>query len=134
MVYWFMLLFVFFFKQKPAYDVRISDWSADVCSSDLSFGQRGGQRTAHRVEDQRVGERMQHATAERAEAGEGFQRVAGNGQHDRAAGAQGEPGLLHEIDRKSVVEGKGVAGRLVVGGRRIIKTKHKHKNYRNSDN
>src|SRR3546814_9257160 len=26
---------VFFFKQKPAYDMRISDWSSDVCSSDL---------------------------------------------------------------------------------------------------
>src|SRR3546814_21071211 len=25
-----------FFKQKTAYDVRISDWSSDVCSSDLS--------------------------------------------------------------------------------------------------
>src|SRR3546814_10661696 len=25
----------FFFKQKTAYDVRISDWSSDVCSSDL---------------------------------------------------------------------------------------------------
>src|SRR3546814_10716103 len=28
--------FVFFFKQKTAYEVRISDWSSDVCSSDLS--------------------------------------------------------------------------------------------------
>src|SRR3546814_2423590 len=27
--------FVFFFKQKTAYDMRISDWSSDVCSSDL---------------------------------------------------------------------------------------------------
>src|SRR3546814_5448639 len=27
---------VFFFKQKTAYDMRISDWSSDVCSSDLS--------------------------------------------------------------------------------------------------
>src|SRR3546814_2417868 len=26
----------FFFKQKTAYDVRISDWSSDVCSSDLN--------------------------------------------------------------------------------------------------
>src|SRR3546814_1622961 len=26
---------VFFFKQKTAYEMRISDWSADVCSSDL---------------------------------------------------------------------------------------------------
>src|SRR3546814_5538629 len=27
----------FFFKQKTAYDMRISDWSSDVCSSDLSL-------------------------------------------------------------------------------------------------
>src|SRR3546814_1945642 len=27
--------FVFFFKQKTAYELRISDWSSDVCSSDL---------------------------------------------------------------------------------------------------
>src|SRR3546814_5724380 len=27
--------FIFVFKQKTAYDVRISDWSSDVCSSDL---------------------------------------------------------------------------------------------------
>src|SRR3546814_6616701 len=27
--------FVFFFKHKPAYGMRISDWSSDVCSSDL---------------------------------------------------------------------------------------------------
>src|SRR3546814_7094204 len=27
----------FFVKQKTAYDVRISDWSSDVCSSDLAF-------------------------------------------------------------------------------------------------
>src|SRR3546814_3216271 len=26
---------IFFFKQKTAYEVRISDWSSDVCSSDL---------------------------------------------------------------------------------------------------
>src|SRR3546814_18950317 len=28
---------IFFFKQKTAYDVRISDWSSDVCSSDLQY-------------------------------------------------------------------------------------------------
>src|SRR3546814_5140335 len=27
----------FFFKQKTAYEMRISDWSSDVCSSDLLF-------------------------------------------------------------------------------------------------
>src|SRR3546814_1234510 len=30
-----MVSCVFFFKQKTAYEVRISDWSSDVCSSDL---------------------------------------------------------------------------------------------------
>src|SRR3546814_90264 len=30
-----MSLFFFFFKQKTAYEMRISDWSSDVCSSDL---------------------------------------------------------------------------------------------------
>src|SRR3546814_1779679 len=28
----------FFFKQKTAYEMRISDWSSDVCSSDLQLG------------------------------------------------------------------------------------------------
>src|SRR3546814_3730746 len=27
----------YFFKQKPAYELRISDWSSDVCSSDLEY-------------------------------------------------------------------------------------------------
>src|SRR3546814_19340390 len=31
-----MFLFFFFFKQKTAYEMRISDWSSDVCSSDLT--------------------------------------------------------------------------------------------------
>src|SRR3546814_8236257 len=37
-----MVVFCFFFKQKTAYEMRISDWSSDVCSSDL----RGG-KAAH---------------------------------------------------------------------------------------
>src|SRR3546814_7552204 len=32
------LCFIFFFKQKTAYEMRISDWSSDVCSSDLGPG------------------------------------------------------------------------------------------------
>src|SRR3546814_9301058 len=37
-----LLFFVFFFKQKTAYDLRISDWSSDVCSSDLAWGNNWG--------------------------------------------------------------------------------------------
>src|SRR6056300_1683671 len=44
-VFWAMLiyliplakLFVFFFKQKTAYEISECDWSSDVCSSDLSY-------------------------------------------------------------------------------------------------
>src|SRR3546814_9279683 len=31
---------IFFFKQKTAYEMRISDWSSDVCSSDLPLRRR----------------------------------------------------------------------------------------------
>src|SRR3546814_7946230 len=39
-------VFFFFFKQKTAYEMRISDWSSDVCSSDLIFLERKGPRVA----------------------------------------------------------------------------------------
>src|SRR3546814_9401367 len=39
-LYIILLIFIFFFKQKTAYDMRISDWSSDVCSSDLLFVER----------------------------------------------------------------------------------------------
>src|SRR3546814_7316273 len=34
------VLYIFCFKQKTAYELRISDWSSDVCSSDLVCGKR----------------------------------------------------------------------------------------------
>src|SRR3546814_9236503 len=42
-----VVLLFFFFKQKTAYEMRISDWSSDVCSSDLLLA-------AHRVGDHGV--------------------------------------------------------------------------------
>src|SRR3546814_3728830 len=33
----FLIVIIFVFKQKTAYEMRISDWSSDVCSSDLLF-------------------------------------------------------------------------------------------------
>src|SRR3546814_6651734 len=39
-------MLVFFFKQKTAYEMRISDWSSDVCSSDLFTGQRRAHQAA----------------------------------------------------------------------------------------
>src|SRR3546814_8745210 len=65
----FVFSFFFCFKQKTAYEMRISDWSSDVCSSDLVAGglpvglmllARNGQdsrllRIATRSEERRVG-------------------------------------------------------------------------------
>src|SRR3546814_14943457 len=46
------LCYVFFFKQKTAYEMRISDWSSDVCSSDLTevkgFGRQKGHTELYR--------------------------------------------------------------------------------------
>src|SRR3546814_4862874 len=45
----------FFFKQKTAYEMRISDWSSDVCSSDLRRGPiRGGTPDARRSPEPRT--------------------------------------------------------------------------------
>src|SRR3546814_1779994 len=45
-----MVSLFFFFKQKTAYEMRISDWSSDVCSSDLKPAgrRRYGQRDGHK--------------------------------------------------------------------------------------
>src|SRR3546814_7712420 len=59
--------FFFFFKQKTAYEMRISDWSSDVCSSDLrpSFG---GSSTPWRRATP-IGEAATRASSRRARAG-----------------------------------------------------------------
>src|SRR3546814_3431844 len=48
MFYWSESFIFFFFKQKTAYEMRISDWSSDVCSSDLP-GATGRRRSAVRL-------------------------------------------------------------------------------------
>src|SRR3546814_4101118 len=63
---------IFFFKQKTAYEMRISDWSSDVCSSDLSDGEGSVWRTRRAAgarselggfagtERRRTSDRLQH--------------------------------------------------------------------------
>src|SRR3546814_17917868 len=43
-------VYFFFFKQKTAYEMRISDWSSDVCSSDLSERLETGRRSLDRAD------------------------------------------------------------------------------------
>src|SRR3546814_9297860 len=49
------LYIFFFFKQKTAYDMRISDWSSDVCSSDLSIAAGGTTSSGRRPRRTRRG-------------------------------------------------------------------------------
>src|SRR3546814_16307529 len=96
----------FFFKQKTAYDMRISDWSSDVCSSDLVGG---GQIDARAADVPLL-------------------RSDGRPHHDRWTGHRtGDTGVVARRggDRKSVVEGKSVSVRVDLGGRRIIKKKNR---------
>src|SRR3546814_10904352 len=59
-----MLCWFFFFKQKTAYVMRISDWSSDVCSSDLL------RHDAQMVEDRhQAGEEDDHRQRRDGEAG-----------------------------------------------------------------
>src|SRR3546814_5341240 len=89
-------LFVFFFKQKTAYEMRISDWSSDVCSSDLIPPEAGLDPVPQRRRDRH--EDVEHGLLA------GFRPAA---RLDR-----GHPGLDHggnapaggrRVDRKSVV-------------------------------
>src|SRR3546814_14751086 len=98
----------FLFKQKTAYEMRISDWSSDVCSSDLAPAAQslpGGSAPGMRV-------RVLHHARWRNPP----DSSAHTGLHRHALACAG---LLR--DRKSVVSGKSVSVRVDLGCRRIIK-------------
>src|SRR3546814_7021605 len=70
-VYFLCSFVFFFFKQKTAYEMRISDWSSDVCSSDLlPIGERrgGGRDERERAKGDGAPEEIGfHACPERSE-------------------------------------------------------------------
>src|SRR3546814_9918543 len=67
----------FFFKQKTAYEMRISDWSSDVCSSDLRL------LLEHDL-DIEADENNQGKTTERAGPGKAARQAAGYGMRRRS--------------------------------------------------
>src|SRR3546814_6479299 len=69
--------FFFFFKQKTAYEMRISDWSSDVCSSDLQTWDQAG-FPAFRDDDD---ETYQSLSSHRAPAKAGAQGQNLNGRY-----------------------------------------------------
>src|SRR3546814_8238968 len=61
--FFFNCIFLFFFvKQNTAYEMRISDWSSDVCSSDLLLVHPDDRAVDHRVFEVRVARPSPHAS------------------------------------------------------------------------
>src|SRR3546814_10907914 len=65
-----LVLIVFFFKQKTAYEMRISDWSSDVCSSDLSDAIREDSDPEQEAHNQRYAREYEGHTARAAATGQ----------------------------------------------------------------
>src|SRR3546814_7872259 len=122
---------VFFCKQKTAYEMRISDWSSDVCSSDLAsrlgsegreavqcaiqescdafFGDRPG--VGIRVGDGELG-RLRHAVPRHAELGERHLRPQLRGQliepRGRVAAPERAARPCHGVGRRRCIVGDGM--------------------------
>src|SRR3546814_21119088 len=118
----------FFFKQKTAYDMRISDWSSDVCSSDLDGG---WSHDPHDAADAVILGRPALVPAWRARCRRARPPVPRHRPRQRIdAVPRGRPRravAARRVDRKSVVKGKSVAVRVDSGGRGIIKKKQSKK-------
>src|SRR3546814_14050103 len=146
-----MFIACFFFKQKTAYEMRISDWSSDVCSSDLGVAvDRVLDRRHH---DHEVDRQLHlHRRDERADDGGAAAHVvlhlldAALGLEIDAAGVEGDaladqrerlgiaaaiPAPHHQVrtggrsardrERKGLLEGKRCSVSVALGGYRIIK-------------
>src|SRR3546814_4940276 len=89
-----LLVFLFFFKQKTAYEMRISDWSSDVCSSDLFAA--GDEGFAQRPEILLGMDQAEHRAGE--DAGDQHQRDR------RTPGAPGDPQIGRASCRERVCQ------------------------------
>src|SRR3546814_11734704 len=78
----FYIVVFFFFKQKTAYEMRISDWSSDVCSSDLRLfdAARAADRGARDAADRGL---RRGCEAREDEAGKGVAEIGGRTDEGR---------------------------------------------------
>src|SRR3546814_16031178 len=108
----------FYFKQKTAYELRISDWSSDVCSSDLGEASADSLAAlaAGGVAGLRFVELISQRYAGRPKGSSGFADLQRLAPVMRAY-------CIH-ADRQRVGEGTSVSVRVDLGGRRIIKNKN----------
>src|SRR3546814_2444717 len=105
----YFVLFFFFFKQKTAYEMRISDWSSDVCSSDLRRlarrrGRRGDALRAARPATARAWQPLRRAAGPRGAVGSGGgdRRRRARASRDRPDGARGAGSRRHAGHRRAL--------------------------------
>src|SRR3546814_19247925 len=130
-----LVVSVFFFKQKTAYEMRISDWSSDVCSSDLQNMVPCGDIPPVGVEQSREEhsllnrDRIEQCPAphivfeaacllfeERRQVTRPYRVCVPNDKDRRPTGLTRHRIFIHTVDRKSVVEGNGGSDSLEFGG------------------
>src|SRR3546814_11131283 len=113
--------------------MRISDWSSDVCSSDLKAKAHTRRRTIDDTEQRLVHTRQpRHRHMQCAcKLAYGCSAIVAGSLHHANVSAHAEQSS-RAGDRKSVVKGKSVSVRVDLGGPRIIKNK-KNKKYRQSE-
>src|SRR3546814_4589577 len=105
----------FFFKQKTAYEMRISDWSSDVCSSDL-----GPEIAAENVDvelEALVGRLRRRIPVGDDDAAEGV----GRGQrHERHGVEGGAPQIGIDADAAIAAAASRPVGRLVADAYAVV--------------
>src|SRR3546814_11142548 len=113
----FVRSWIFFFKQMTAYEMRISDWSSDVCSSDLLAG------TILSVEGT---DELATLLAANDVLGGSFLSRLNYDLRETKGWAYGVQGIVNRVERSEERRvGKDVAVRVDLGRRRIIDKKTK---------
>src|SRR3546814_7667049 len=96
-----LIFLFFFFKQKTAYEMRISDWSSDVCSSDLTERHGAcGERIDEAVNEGRAAARQRGDGIEQRFVRQPFRRAErGHQGRDRSPSGFVQPARI-ERDRR----------------------------------
>src|SRR3546814_14721654 len=113
-----------FFRRKTAYEMRISDWSSDVCSSDLVPERHPLGCDAH---PKYLGPR--YGLSSCPILGVGGSTSPSSSMTGAEIAAMRSRWMRFHADRKSVVSGESVSVRVVLGGRRIIQKNKYHSTY-----
>src|SRR3546814_14161868 len=111
---------MFLFKQKTAYEMRISDWSSDVCASDLGESELMDKEEAYKIIEYHYRNNFKNLISRYSRQFQSHSRAEDIVQEAYTRALQY---WNRYSARKRVVSGKSVSVRVDLGGRRIITNK-----------